>query len=84
MRSPELRVILRAAVEYYGSEPEHDSLRESVYSIKESLPAPQRLAVLDDLIHIAGADGEVNDNEKELIASLARSLDVGVNLAPAE
>ncbi|NND72772.1 MAG: hypothetical protein HKN43_14440 [Rhodothermales bacterium] len=87
--SPELdeggiRKILRTALSFYASEPGPEALRESVASIEDSLPAPQRLAVLDDLIHIAGADGHVNDNEKEMIESLARTLDVNVNLTEVD
>ena len=76
-----VRKILRLALSYYASEPGSDALRQSISSIGESLPVPQRLAVLDDLIHIAGADGVVNDNEKEMISSLARTLDVGVDVS---
>lgn len=77
-----VRVILRTALSFYASEPGSEALRESISSIKEALPGPQRLAVLDDLIHIASADGHVNDNEKEMISSISKTLDVAIRLAP--
>lgn len=76
-----VRSILRTSLSYYASEPGQDALRQSVQSIKDSLPAAQRLAVLDDLIYIAGADGKVDDNEKEMIGSISKTLDVAIRLA---
>lgn len=76
----DVRTILRASLSFYASEPGQEALRESIQSIKDSLPAAQRLAVLDDLIHIAGADGNVDENEKEMIGSIAKRLDVSIRL----
>lgn len=76
----DVRGLLREALQFYADEPGEEALLDSVEAIKEALPAIQRLVVLDDLYHIARADGVVNQHEKEMIRSLAEAWAVPVHM----
>lgn len=80
----EVRGLLRETLQFYADEPEEEALRDSVEAIKEALPAIQRLVVLDDLYHIARADGVVNRHEREMIKSLAEAWTVPVHMNSQE
>jgi uncharacterized tellurite resistance protein B-like protein len=73
------RDVLRRALQVYADEPQ-GLIRDSVESLKRALPDVQRLAVLDDLHCIARADGDLTDEEHEMITSLAKAWDVNVRL----
>ncbi|MFK7845945.1 MAG: TerB family tellurite resistance protein [Rhodothermales bacterium] len=76
----ELRKVVSEALSFYSSQPDQESLEASVKSIKKTLPPIQRIAFLDDLTHIAHADGVLNDNEKEMIVSLSVAWGVEVKI----
>lgn len=75
-----LRKVVSEALNYYSSQPDQESLQASVKAIKDTLPPIQRIAFLDDLTHIARADGVFNDNEKEMMVSLSEAWGVEVKL----
>ncbi len=76
----DVRAIVRSALRFYAQGPDEHTLQRSVASIKNTLPVIQRLAALDDLVHIAEADGAVNEHEQNMIATLARAWGVSVRL----
>ena len=76
----QLRHILRESLEVYAAQPDEAVLGRSVGSIRSQLSVVQRLVLLDDLVFIAEVDGDLNDREKELIATLARTWQVGIRL----
>jgi uncharacterized tellurite resistance protein B-like protein len=72
--------VVRNSLQVYAEGPPEELVRESMTTLKRALPDVQRLAVLDDLHCIARADGDLTDNERDLITSLARAWDVNVRL----
>ena len=75
---------MREALTYYASEPDEASLSNSVRAIRDALPPIQRLALIDDLVYIARADGTVNEHEKAMVESLAEAWGVDVRLKEAD
>lgn len=73
-----VRAILRRALKRYSDESTDKLVSATVAAVKTAFPVPQRLAVLDDLIHIAGVDGNLNRHEAGIIDSLSRAWDVEV------
>lgn len=80
LSSEEIRDVVRRALQVYADEPEQALIRDSVEALKEALPIPQRLTVLDDLHTVARADDVLTRNERELIASLAQAWGLNVRL----
>lgn len=80
MTEDEARIIARVALERYASGPDTELLQKVVLSIRQNLPVIQRLAVLDDLVFIAEADGSINENEAVMIGTLAKAWGLGVRL----
>lgn len=76
----EVRDIIRSTLRFYAQGPDEEALRESVATIKRSLPVIQRLAALDDLVYIAQADGRVNEHERAMIDTLAQAWGVAVRV----
>jgi uncharacterized tellurite resistance protein B-like protein len=76
----EAREVVRSSLQVYAEGEQEALIRESMTTLKQALPDVQRLAVLDDLHCVARADGELTDNERDLITSLARAWDVNVRL----
>jgi len=76
----EAREVVRSSLQVYVEGEQETLIRESMTTLKNALPDVQRLAVLDDLHCVARADGQVTDNERDLITSLARAWDVNVRL----
>lgn len=76
----DVRAIIRSTLRFYAQGPDEQALQESVASIRRSLPVIQRLAALDDLVYIAEADGDVNENERAMIDTLAQAWGVAVRL----
>ena len=72
------RKILREALHFYGTQPDSHAFSESVAAVRDAFPVPQRVAVLDDLMHIAAADGKANDNAREIISTLSRAWGIGL------
>lgn len=66
----------------YGRQPTAEVIARSVFSIRDHLKRPQRLAFIEDLYRIAGSDGEVLDGEFETISQIADLL--GVSATPAD
>jgi uncharacterized tellurite resistance protein B-like protein len=80
MDEDEARTIVRTALERYAKGPDTELLQKVVLSIRQNLPVIQRLAVLDDLVYIAEADGLVKDNEANMIGTLAKAWGLGIRL----
>jgi len=76
-----IRSILRTALEYYSQSPDQDDIKDSVLAIKNALQRSQRLVVLDDLVTIARADGNVKVGEREIVESLSSAWDIGIRFA---
>lgn len=72
---------LREVLRVYAQEPGEDMLRQAVQSLKNALSPVQRILVLDDLNHIAHADGTMHQHEREMIASLAEAWEVLIRLS---
>lgn len=75
-----IREILREALRFYAESPDQKDLQESVQAIRDMLPVVQRLALLDDLLHIAQADGEVGENEREMLSTFSRAWGIGIRI----
>ena len=75
-----LKKVVGEALNFYSSQPDQESLEASARAIKETLPPIQRIAFLDDLTHIAHADGVLNDNEQAMIKSLSEGWGVEVKI----
>lgn len=80
MSEAEARAVLRAALKYYSSEPKQSEYNELVGGLRDNLPTPQLLAVLDDLNAIAIADGALDSHEANIIHSLATAWNLVVRL----
>ncbi len=80
LKEDDLRRVVSDALKFYSSQPDQESLEASVTAIKKTFPPIQRIAFLDDLTHIAHADGVLNDNEKELIVPLSEAWGVEVKM----
>jgi len=76
----EAREVVRSSLQVYAEGEQEKLIRESMTTLKNALPDVQRLAVLDDLHCVARADGDLTDNERDLITSLARAWDVNVRM----
>ena len=76
----EVRRVLGEALAFYSEGPDQGALQHSVKVIRETMSVVHRLVLLDDLIHIAQADGEVNANEEEMISNLSRSWGVSIRV----
>ena len=75
-----IRRVLREALAFYSAGPDQEALQQSVQTIREMMSAVHRLVLLDDLVFIAEADGEVNDIEKEMIDNLSPSWGVSIRV----
>ncbi|MEZ4700318.1 MAG: TerB family tellurite resistance protein [Rhodothermales bacterium] len=73
--------VVREALRAYGAGPDHQTLGASIRSIRDALPPIQRIAFLDDLMHIARADGHINPNEEAMLHDLSRGWGVDIRLA---
>lgn len=76
----DVRTVLRKALAYYSEQPEEAELRASIDTLRKRLPAMYRLVLLDDLASIARADGELNAQEREMIANLSSAWGVDIRL----
>lgn len=74
------RDIVRDALAFYAQEPDEDVLGQTIMTIKNSLAPMRRLILLDDLYYIAYADGTFNENERDMITSLAEAWGVSIRL----
>jgi uncharacterized tellurite resistance protein B-like protein len=74
------RDIVRDALAFYAQEPDKDVLGQTIMTIKNSLAPMRRLILLDDLYYIAYADGTFNENERDMITSLAEAWGVSIRL----
>ncbi len=75
------REVVRDVLQAYAEEPDREALQQSVKALKDWLPPIQLILVLDDLNHIARADGTITDPEREMITDLARAWQVVVRLS---
>lgn len=80
LEEEEVRGVLREALQLYAEEPGRDALGASMSAIRKELPIVQRLAVLDDLTHIAEADGTVNEHEEQMLSTLSQAWGISVRL----
>ncbi len=72
----QVRAVLQAAMERYSQGADEASLVASIEAVRDALPEAQRMAVLNDLIAIANADGVFLDSEEDLINRLMTAWDV--------
>lgn len=70
MQPREVEALLDLARARYAQGAQLDQLQRSIEAVRVHLPAEQRQAVLDDLVHIANADGVFLDSEEDLINEL--------------
>lgn len=75
------RGVMRDVLQAYSEEPDETVLRQSVQALKDWLPPIQRILVLDDLNHIARADGKITTDERQMIRDLAKAWEVSVRLS---
>ena len=66
----QIRAVLDDATSRYAQGPSEDALTSAIQSVRQHLPAEQRMAALNDLIKIANADGVFLDDEEDLINRL--------------
>jgi hypothetical protein len=78
-----VRRILREALRLYSTQLGSEDFSESITAIRDAFPLPQRVAVLDDLVHIAEADGPTNSHKRDIIVMLSDAWGVGVRVAGA-
>jgi len=79
-----VRRVLREALRLYSTQLDAEDFSESITAIRDAFPLPQRVAVLDDLVHIAESDGPANAHKRDIIAMLSSAWGVGVRLAGAD
>ncbi|MDZ4701589.1 MAG: TerB family tellurite resistance protein [Rhodothermales bacterium] len=75
-----LHEVFRGALQAYSTQPDREVLTASTRSIREALPPIQRIAFLDDLLHVARADGHVNQNEEAMLHALSKGWSVDIRL----
>lgn len=78
------RRILREALRFYATQPDTEAFSESVVAIREAFPVPQRVAVLDDLMFIASADGTASDHAREIVSALSGAWGISVRAESAD
>lgn len=71
-----LRAVTEEVMLMYVSQAGHEMLSTSVETLQRALSKPQRVAVLNDLAEIAGADGVLYEGEVSFIQQLARHWDL--------
>lgn len=74
----DVRRVLRDVLQFYAGEPDKDDLRKSILALDESLPMLQRLALLDDLVYIAEADGDFSAHERDMILTISKAWNLSV------
>lgn len=74
------RSILRSTMQLYKAGPLDELIQSSVRTLRDALPDVQRLAVLDDINCIARVDGDLTDEERDIIQLFARAWDLNVRL----
>lgn len=80
LEEDQIRQVIREVLEVYAQEPDEKVFTESVGNIRARLSLIQLLVLLDDLVYIAEVDGELNQEEKSMIATLASAWHIGVRL----
>lgn len=70
-----INVVLEA-MHAYVQGPDKRLFEDSVESLKRSVPSHQRASILDDLVRIASADGEILPTEKDVIRKLSRAWEI--------
>lgn len=76
LSSSRIREILRSAMNRYADGLDEAGIRRAIASVRDSMPAQQRMAALHDLIQIANADGVFLDVEEDLINNLLAEWEV--------
>ena len=75
-----IRLVLREALAFYSEGPSQEALQQSVQTIREMMSAVHRLVLLDDLVYIAQADGDLNHIEKDIIDNLSQSWGMSIRV----
>lgn len=75
-----IRSVLSTAMTWYQQGPNLNLLQRTVASMRDKMPAMHRLLLLDDMLHIAEADGDLAAHEKELIQNFSEAW--GVRMLP--
>jgi uncharacterized tellurite resistance protein B-like protein len=79
LEEEDVRQVLRQVLRWYGEQPDEQALGGIVRSVRENLSSVQRLMVMSDLYEIAQADGTLLDEERTMLGSFMRALDVTVS-----
>lgn len=74
--------VLNIALQQYAQDANNQKMQEAIQSVRDNLPIVQRLAVLNDLVHIAESDGQVSKNESNMINTLSDTWDIGIQFDP--
>ena len=74
-----LHRVVAAAKERYAEGPDEGTWQASVQAVKAALPEDQRMAVLNDLVKIANADGYFLDDEEDMINTLMHAWELGAH-----
>jgi uncharacterized tellurite resistance protein B-like protein len=75
-----ITTVLRAALQFFGSDPTTGELTSSVEAVARYLPKAQLLVVLNDVVEIARTDGELVREEREMIESLSGAWGIEIRL----
>lgn len=76
LHASRIRDILRSAMNRYAEGLDDASVQRAIRSVKDAMPAEQRMAALHDLVQIANADGVFLDVEEDLINNLQSEWEV--------
>lgn len=74
---PGIRVVVMEALAVYMTANRDREVGRSMYSIRKDITQLERFAALQDLVHIAEADGIVLPTERSLIEALQRIWNLG-------
>jgi len=80
----EVKKVLGEALQYYAQEFDEQALAETVHSLDEGVDIVKKLAVLNDMVHIAEADGALMTEEVEIINTLSEAWEIGIQLGVEE
>lgn len=77
LSAEQTRHVLRTAMYKYADRRDELRIDRAIASIKNAMPARQRMLALQDLVRLANADGVFLDEEEDLINSLLAAWEIG-------
>lgn len=84
LREDEVLRVVQDALSVYVQGPDKRMFTEAVESVGQRIPRHQLSALLSDLTFVAGADGQVLDQEQKLIEQLSRAWSIDEAASPAQ